>query len=839
MPQKESPNVTNLEFLNEVMEIEFDHEDDTNDFDEILDSYRESPDKNFEVKRYDWEVNLDDYDFDDVWGKGNADDLADVANENIDSQEGNTSKRKVASEEELKDLVSQLNDQQQEAALTTEGPVMVVAGAGTGKTATLIHRVAVLMAKGVEPANILVVTFTDKAANEIKSRLVKMPAIGEDGKAVTAGTFHSVIFRHIIKAHPESAYLQSLGYEDSTKMVNLDGSGSLSLWKETMSEMDPETQSIIDQHVSEDDDGKMKAAKGWSPKDMMSSLSLIRAYGHDYKSFRKTIDPTSKDAVREEVIARIWKEYTRKCIENNRIDFDDILVVAKNMILVEPDIARGLARKWRYIHLDEYQDTNQVQMEIMDSIAFKHPEVFKEIYGEREDGKEYDCNVFAVGDVKQGIYAWRGSDKEVILNMKNRHPNVVIREIKYNYRSDKKVIEYANKFTREQIREQDRLDDGQLIAMRDNNAPVPVIVEFENEYHEAETIVSSIARDIENGASPGDFACLYRSRASNKALQKFLADAKIDFHVVNDTSLFDLKEVKATINLLRFLTNTWDTTSGIELLKFLKMGQGISSDAAQKAVNSKGVNVFEYLKDAATHKKLQKNKASDEDYPLKSYAVKIKPFIEMVEIINLSIMEGDDPKNIREYLTVFWNTYMRKKAGVETSAKDEVTDAVTSNSAFVIDRFCNDLEEGIRPDDIIDDLGMMMDKHNEENDNKVQLMTIHASKGLEFKNVFIVGIEEDFNFSKDISPEDLAQEKNVHYVAVTRAEEKLVMSYARHRNVFGKNMERKPHPILQFEIDNGAKVYKPKRVYNPDRAKNFKKKINRAPSNSDNSFSNR
>jgi DNA helicase-2/ATP-dependent DNA helicase PcrA len=700
--------------------------------------------------------------------------------------------KKSTSEEEREEvvqkIVEKLTPEQKVAALKTEGPVLVIAGAGAGKTNTLIHRVAVLMAKGVEPANIMVVTFTNKAAGEIKERLINMPAIGDLGESVTAGTFHSVVFKNMIKANMGSQYLESIGI-NTDQLSMLTDDESKRYFKQAMKEVDPETLRIIEENQGEEGNTKSK----WEAKDFLSDLSKIRAEGLDYKDFRRTLNPTAKDFVKMTVLGNIWEKYTQTCRDKSGIDYDDVLVVAKNMLIAEPYFAKELARQYRYVHLDEYQDTNQVQMEIFDRIVQYHPN---------------QANILCVGDEKQSIYAFRGSKVEIILSMKDRYPDIKMVEIKGNFRSSRQNIEMFN-FVASTMTE--KLSDGQLKPMIEHKEIAPVIAEFKNEKEEAFAICSSIKRDLAKGANPGDYAVLYRNRYLKEELEKQLASNNIEYNLLGDTSLYKRKEVKNAVAMIKFFVQTWNNTAGEELINASRLK--LTSENASKKMDKNGiVNILDLLKHVSSERLTLKKKNEDLP-PLTKLAEEAGPIVEMIKIINSAILERDDPRLIKRYITQFWNVYLRPKIKKETiTANASVDDPVTENVAFIIDRFIDDLIDKKDPDEIIDDITLMFDRHEEEGDRKVQLMTMHASKGLEFKNVFLIGMEDgpDADTKYALNPKDRHEEHRLAYVAMTRAIEKLVMTYAKQRVVFGKLQERNPHFIVEELKDlNNRKIHKP------------------------------
>ena len=483
-------------------------------------------------------------------------------------KEGNT-------EEIIADLIKKLNDEQKSAALATEGPVIVIAGAGAGKTNTLIHRVAILIEKGIEPGNIMIVTFTKKAANEIKERLYGM--VGEMALHINAGTFHSIIFSKILKRATNSEYLISENI-DIDQLAIIDEKDSLKWFKESISELHPDELRAID-----DND--------WKPADFLGEMSMARAVGMDHKAYQRGILPGSKNEMFEHLLCRVWKKYSEKCRFMNGIDFDDILVVTNNLLRAEPKLAHEFGKEFRYLHLDEYQDTNPVQMAIMDSIAKSHR------------------NIFVVGDEKQSIYKFRGADINVILSFEKRYTEATKVTLNKNYRSNASIIALANIVAHEMPQ---KLSDGQLDPQSDRLAAKPSIVEFETTTQEAQTIAQAIQRDIRKGVDPEEIAVLYRQKSDKIELERELVRLNVDYQLTGDTSFYKRAEVKDMIAAIRFMARPWDNSAGLRLLDAVHVGAKIEINTPSRGMigfNSKGastvmsqlsVNVNSYIEQQVT-----------------------------------------------------------------------------------------------------------------------------------------------------------------------------------------------------------------------------------------------
>ncbi len=681
-------------------------------------------------------------------------------------------------------LNATLNPEQRLAAETTEGPVMIVAGAGTGKTKTLIHRVATLLLKGVPPANIMVVTFTNKAASEIKERLEQM--IGENGQYVHAGTFHSIIFRQILQPYAQSEYLLSLKL-DMLQCAILDDKESLTLLKDSIADLPDSDRRDIEENE-------------WGVGDFEKIMSEQRARGHDVLDFVHTIGTGSRDETKRRIAAAIWRGYNQRCREVNGIDFDDILVFASKLLKREPHIAEELSRQFRYIMLDEYQDTNPVQMNIMDAIASRHE------------------NICVVGDEKQSIYKFRGADIGVILSFQKRYQGTRMIDMNKSYRSYPSIIRFSNAVAAAMTQ---RLSDGQLNPQRQiTESPHDLrrikgdtvsMVGFEDERAEADTVCRAIMRDMSNGVAPDSIAVLYRNRGLKVELERILVDRNIPYELVGDTSFFQRAEVKDAVALVRFVFNPWDSVAGIRVLKATNMR--VSDTAAKKAMKSQGVNVHEFLRQQS-EKRLKAKAKSGADEEFTETAKKLRPFIEIGKMIRESAQYGDSPEFISECASELWDTYMRpvieargRKSGSEESSSAQQK---IDNASQIFRRVHEGLKSGLSISEVIEDLQLMVEStaHNADQTARVQLMTVHASKGLEFDNVYIIGCDNQTTHgeSEEIDVEQIEESRRLLYVGMTRAKKKLSISFSFERLHHGKYITTGPSAFIEeIELALGVK----------------------------------
>lgn len=674
----------------------------------------------------------------------------------------------------LEKLHEGLNTSQRVAAMEVDGPVMVIAGAGAGKTKTLIHRVATLLMRRVAPTSIMIVTFTSKAAGEIKDRLQGM--VGENAQYINAGTFHSVVFQKILQTHPDSPYLQSQDIDMTTCSI-MDEDEAQSTLKAAMQELDQEEKDWLE----ENDRGH---------KDIAYEMSMARSVGVSAEEFIKGINQGSSNERLERIAGNVWLKYNTMCRQAGGIDFDDILLFADRMLKADPWISEGLARDYRYLMLDEYQDTNPVQMSIMDQIAKHHK------------------NIFVVGDEKQSIYKFRGADINVILSFKQRYQNAKQIDMKDNYRSYPSIIQAANacaeamgqKLSDGLLRNNKNPDEAPEVAAR-RKLDTTRFVEFSTTEDEARIVTDAIERDIREGVTPREIAVLYRNKALKQSVERELVKRDIDYHVVNDRSFYDRAEVKDAIALLKFTFNPWYTFAGMRVIKTATLG--LSEKAAQDMMKESGATLMEVLGNVSKQR-LKAKKAGEDNAPLTARARKVGPFYMLTKMLREAHEYGDDIEYVMTCLRKMWEIYLKgryeARAGKvkNTSASAEMEEKL-ENAAFVFDRVEEGLKEGTPIQDIIDDLSMRTEYRSDmdkKRSSKVQLMTMHGSKGLEFDSVYMVGCNNVILPGEVDDPEVIEEERRLFYVGITRAAKKLAVTYARNYREYGEWKPVRSSPFI-------------------------------------------
>lgn len=686
-----------------------------------------------------------------------------------------------------------LNPGQRSAAETLYGPVMIIASAGSGKTKTLINRCATMLIHGISPKNIMVVTFTSKAAEEIRERLEEMPEIGVNAQYICAGTFHSIILREIIKKFPDNLYFKNLGY-DIQELVNLDEKDMDSILKEAISSLS-------------EDDKEVMSENEWKLDHFKKEIGLARANAMDIRDYISTNLIGSDKEVFARITANVWKNYQNLCIQSNGIDFDDILLYADKMLQLEPAIAKQLSEEFKYLMLDEYQDTNRVQQNIMDAIA------------------QYHQNICTVGDDKQSIYMFRGADIEIIRGFESKYKNTTKIELVDNYRSYEPINYFANACSHYMNQ---KVSEGKMITnkkveetpeqMKLRRSNTAGIVEFEDLESEALNISRAIKRDLSVGVAGKDIAVLYRSRTNKKIIEKHLMEQDIPYEVINDNSLYQSAEVRDVVALIRFLFHPYDNRAALRVMGATTLGVG--ADKAKQAMADHGVSVTRFLKEKSKDKlKVAASKKKNGEYNLKVYAQKIEPLLEIQEELSKAAFFEDDPDYIVDIIASVWDIYLKPGLKRKCVSKGGDYESHADNVSFILKRVRENLKNKKSIDEVIEDLALMVDSNpqmDRDKNKKVKLLTMHASKGLEFENVYIVNADEltMVGDPDEAQFEDIEEARRLMYVAITRAMKKLTISYPKKTQRYGDISETKASRFIDeihtFTNAPIAKIRKPK-----------------------------
>lgn len=648
----------------------------------------------------------------------------------------------------MNNLLEKLNDMQQKAVTTTDGPLLVLAGAGSGKTRVLTHRIAYLIENNnVAPWNILAITFTNKAAKEMAERVESL--IGEAAQDMWVRTFHSACVKILRRD------IDRIGYSRSFNIIDADDQKSLV--KECLKELRFEE-------------------KEFPPKAIMSEISSAKD---------KLLTPAEYKAefytdFRKGQIARIYELYQKKLEVSNDLDFDDLIMLTVRLFKEAPDVLSYYQNKFRYILVDEYQDTNKAQNELIIMLAKEHR------------------NLCVVGDDDQSIYKFRGADISNILGFEEEFENAKVIKLEENYRSTQNILNAANGVIDHNMgRKQKKLwtqnGEGEKITLYNGN----------NEHDEARFIGEKIKELNSNGESYNDFVVLYRMNAESRVVEDTLIRMAIPYKVVGGLRFYDRKEIKDLTSYLRLIQNPTDNVAFRRIVNEPK--RGIGDTTVDKIIDfgeSAGVSAFEVCRNIA-------------DYPeLSRAAAKIGAFVEIIE-------ELCNTREKQESLEEFVK-YVLEKSGMISALEAE--DTVESRTRIEnLKEFLSMVQETVkenpetRLEDLLENISLVADIDNyDEAQETVTLMTLHSAKGLEFKNVFLIGMEEGlFPGVRSLgTSEEMEEERRLCYVGITRAKVRLFLSYTNTRTLFGMTkynmmsrfLKEIPKELLNEESATRAKV---------------------------------
>ena len=618
----------------------------------------------------------------------------------------------------MNEIIEGLNDKQREAVLATEGPCLIIAGAGSGKTKVLTHKIAYLIKeKSVLPWNILAITFTNKAANEMKVRTEKL--VENTANDIWIGTFHSICVRMLRK------FIDRIGYD--TSFIIFDTTDQKSLVKDCLKYLNIDDKLFTDRSVMyEISNAKNEMLE---PDDYAS-----RAFG----DFRK------------ETIAKIYELYQKRLKENNALDFDDIINLTIKILMQEPEVLEYYANKFKYILVDEYQDTNKAQFTLITLLAATHG------------------NITVVGDNDQGIYSFRGADISNILNFEKDFLGTKIIKLEQNYRCTKSILNVANaviknnptKYKKELWTEN---EEGTLVTG----------YRADNEYDEARYIVNQIEHlKYQDKFNYLDFTVLYRMNAQSRSIEEILNREGVPYKIIGGLKFYERKEIKDAIAYLRLIYNQNDNISLKRIINEPKRGIGKTSlDKVQELSEQTGKPMYEIIKNSA-------------EYGLNRVYLNSREFVEQIE----SLIAKKDELPISELIKLTLNVTgytqaLKNENTIEAQSRlenlDELLTVAMEFEKEFADNTLAEFLEGITLSSDADEV--------DENQDRVTLMTLHSAKGLEFPVVFLVGMEEGiFPGYKSIQAEsELEEERRLCYVGMTRAKERLFLTCARTRTIFG------------------------------------------------------
>jgi len=615
-------------------------------------------------------------------------------------------------------VLDELNDKQYEAVTCTDGPSLVIAGAGSGKTKVLTHKIAYLIGeKNVKPWNILAITFTNKAANEMKERVKNL--VGSNADDIWMGTFHSICVRILRKT------IDRIGFD--TSFVIFDTSDQKTMIKKILKEKNLDDKIFTDKSVMYE----ISNAKN----EMLTPEQYVARVNGDF---------------RKETIAEIYKSYQQKLKENNAIDFDDIINFTIDILLNNPDILEYYSEKFKYVLVDEYQDTNKAQFTLVTLLASK--------YG----------NITVVGDNDQGIYSFRGADITNILNFEKDFPGTKIIKLEQNYRCTQNILNAAN----EVIKNNETKYEKKLWTSNEVGS-LPKVYRGDSEYDEANYIVQEInSLKRQEYYKYSDFAVLYRMNTQSRSIEDILRREDIPYKIVGGLKFYERKEIKDIIAYLRLIHNTSDNLSLTRIINEPKRGVGKTSlDNIEQIANTNGISMYDVIKRA-------------DEFGMNRVYANTREFIASIE----ELRDEKETKSISELIKdTLQKTGYTKALELENTVESEnrienLDEFLTVAIEFEEQEADNSLTEFLEGITLSSDLDGM-----EDSEDSVTLMTLHSAKGLEFPVVFLVGMEEGiFPGYKSIGePKELEEERRLCYVGITRAKEKLFMTCAKQRTIFG------------------------------------------------------
>src|SRR3989344_3094119 len=635
----------------------------------------------------------------------------------------------------MEEIFKNLNTKQIEAVKAIDGPVLVISGPGSGKTRCLTHRIAYLISQGIKPTSILAITFTNKSANEMRERITKLLGTGDWELGIRStvpmlGTFHSVCLRILRKEIP------LLGYRSNFSIF--DTNDQLSLVKKVMTGME------ID-------------SKKYNPHLILNKISKLKTD----LIFPENYNPTDFFA---KIVSRVYNNYQSELKKINGLDFDDLIVFTVKIFKQNPEVLEKYQNFWKYILVDEYQDTSHDQYTLIKLLSAKNK------------------NIFAIGDDAQSIYAFRDADIRNILNFQKDYPDAKVIFLEQNYRSTKTILAAA-----QNIISNNQTQVPKELWTENMKGEKIYVKETLNERAEAEFIVDKMDSLLENdGYKIQDFTILYRTHAQSRAIEEELITSGFPYQIVGGIRFYERREIKDILAYLKFMVNPTDLisferiynvpTRGIGETTFNKIVainekdliQSIGTLAKEKGdtKQAKSLAEFKKLLTDLSEKKDEKSLTSVIKYVVKrvGYEDYLKALVAKKELYDNT---ADKMENLKELLTVARKYDMLKG------------------------------EEGIEK--FLEEITLLQETDKlKDSADKITLMTIHSSKGLEFPVVFIAGMEEGlFPHSRaTLAPLELEEERRLCYVAITRAKDRLILTHAKYRTIFGTTQHNLPSRFI-------------------------------------------
>ena len=667
-------------------------------------------------------------------------------------------------------FLSGLNDPQRRAAEAVEGPVLILAGAGSGKTRTVTYRIAHMVSNlGIKPKEILGVSFTNKAAKEMRDRVIGL--LGKkQTRGITLTTFHSLGVKILRQKIDHLGYLKNFNIYDTNDQ--------LAIIREALKNYRADKEN-------------------YDRKIILSKIGFLKNKGISESEYPKTpyFDP---EAPYDLVTEYVYNYYQEKLRFYNAIDFDDILFLTVRLFREHPELKAEFSEKYKYIMIDEYQDTNSLQFEVVTALTVSHN------------------NLCVVGDDDQSIYAFRGADVSNILSFEKQFPGAKVIKLEQNYRSTTPIISLAN----DVIKKNSERMEKNLFSTTPSNKK-PLLWAMGNTDHESEVIIEDIVQHQANGGHLGDIAILYRSKTQAPPLEEQLRLSDVPYTIIGGQKFFDKKEIK---DLIAYLCTIHNTSDEISLRRIINIPhRGIGSATLKKFIElreQKDITLFQAMK----------------EFPETAgpREAKIRRFITLIEESQEFFSNNSLPAGIGKLIDdIEYNQFIdeqyEENPKLAEVKKNDVAQLLGSS-----ERFSQYHSEKTALKGFIERLLLQdsQDTNDEEDDhdvrkNEVTLMTLHSSKGLEFEKVYLVGVEEETLPHKKSIAEgaNLNEELRLCYVGMTRAKEELIMTYCKERKLYGKNIPRHKSRFL-FELPKDSFIEQDRTTFGhltPEQAEDYKK----------------
>ena len=636
----------------------------------------------------------------------------------------------IGEQERSMSIYDTLNEPQREAVLHTDGPLLILAGAGSGKTRVLTHRIAYLIdERGVNPWNILAITFTNKAAEEMRQRVDSLVSFGAE--SIWVSTFHSACVRILRR------FIDRLGYDNRFTIYDTDDQKTL--MKEVCRKVDIDTKVYKERNLL--------AAVSSAKNEMILPDEFELNAGGDFGQLK---------------IAKVYREYEAQLKANNALDFDDLLVKTVQLLETQPDVLEYYQERFRYIMVDEYQDTNTVQFRLVRLLAGKYR------------------NLCVVGDDDQSIYKFRGANIRNILDFEHEFPDAHVVRLEQNYRSTGTILNAANGVIRNNRNRKEKTlwtdnGEGEKIQLR----------QFDTAFDEAEYIAEDIKKEVQEGASYNDSAVLYRTNAQSRLFEEKFIAMNIPYKIVGGINFYARREIKDLLAYLKTVDNGQDDLAVRRIINVPKRGIGLTTiNRIQESADERGIGFYEALL------------APDLIPGVGRSASKLDSFAALIEYFKGQTEKESITDLLREIIEkTGYVESLEAEDKVEAESRIENIDELV-NKAAAYEEDCQDRGEEASLSGFLEEVALVADIDSlDEDQDYVVLMTLHSAKGLEFPHVYLAGMEDGLfpsymTITSDDN-EDLEEERRLCYVGITRAEEKLTLTCARRRMVRGETQFNK------------------------------------------------